>query len=95
MWLNIRKYKEHKNYRVTSVKCHLIIGLEFLKITCLNWSPWHAIHSVIMIKKIAHNCTKAHKLPPMLQYSSYSLVPNTITLREETATDKCLVQSYS
>jgi len=45
VWIKCVEYKKHKKLRTKAAKYHLILALYFLKITYLNWSPWHAVYS--------------------------------------------------
>jgi hypothetical protein len=69
-----------KNYRVSAVKCHLLITFYFLIITPLNWCSLHATHSRDHDWKLT---VTAHNLPPTFEYVSYRLVLNIIMLRDE------------
>ena len=77
-WIGL-KTQNTKNYRVSAIKCHLLITFYFLIITPLNWCSWHATHSCNHDWKLT---ITAHNLPPKFQYVSYSLVLNIIMLRD-------------
>jgi len=79
-WWSGLNTQNTKNYRVSAIKCHLLIKFYFFIITPLNWCSWHATLSCNHDWKLT---ITAHNLLSTFEYVSYRLVLNIIMLMDE------------
>jgi len=78
-WIGLNTQNK-KNYRVSVVKCHLLITFHFFIITPLNWCSWHATLSCNHDWKLT---ITAQNLLPTFEYVNYRLVLNIMMSRDE------------